>query len=64
MRQILEELADDPISRARFLLEAEITGGLEHAGAWDTGDVAGAAADRRRAAAMYASHPAEARKAT
>jgi hypothetical protein len=24
--------ADDPISRQRFLLEAEVTGGLEHPG--------------------------------
>ena len=32
LKQILEKHADDPISRARFLLEAEITGGLEHPG--------------------------------
>src|SRR5262249_25976925 len=29
---ILDQHADDPVSRARFLLEAEITGGLEHPG--------------------------------
>ena len=32
LKQILEKHADDPISRQRFLLEAEITGGLEHPG--------------------------------
>jgi eukaryotic-like serine/threonine-protein kinase len=32
LKQILDDQADDPISRARFLLEAEITGGLEHPG--------------------------------
>jgi hypothetical protein len=32
LKQILDKHADDPISRARFLLEAEITGGLEHPG--------------------------------
>jgi tetratricopeptide (TPR) repeat protein/tRNA A-37 threonylcarbamoyl transferase component Bud32 len=32
LKQILEHRADDPGSRARFLLEAEITGGLEHPG--------------------------------
>ena len=32
LKQILERHADDPVSRARFLLEAEITGGLEHPG--------------------------------
>ena len=32
LKQILERHADDPISRARFLLEAEITGSLEHPG--------------------------------
>ena len=32
LKQILDQHADDPISRARFLLEAEITGGLEHPG--------------------------------
>ena len=32
LKQILDEHADDPTSRARFLLEAEITGGLEHPG--------------------------------
>ena len=32
LKQILENHADDPTSRARFLLEAEITGGLEHPG--------------------------------
>ena len=30
--QILDHHADDPVSRARFLLEAEVTGGLEHPG--------------------------------
>jgi serine/threonine-protein kinase len=32
LKQILESHADDPASRSRFLLEAEITGGLEHPG--------------------------------
>ena len=32
LKQILDNHADDPTSRARFLLEAEITGGLEHPG--------------------------------
>jgi serine/threonine-protein kinase len=32
LKQILEQHADDATSRARFLLEAEITGGLEHPG--------------------------------
>jgi serine/threonine-protein kinase len=32
LKQILERHADDPASRRRFLLEAEITGGLEHPG--------------------------------
>ncbi|MFO0957902.1 MAG: serine/threonine-protein kinase [Isosphaeraceae bacterium] len=32
LKQILENHADDPISRGRFLVEAEITGGLEHPG--------------------------------
>jgi tetratricopeptide (TPR) repeat protein/tRNA A-37 threonylcarbamoyl transferase component Bud32 len=32
LKQILDDHADDPISRQRFLLEAEITGGLEHPG--------------------------------
>src|SRR6185312_2499723 len=32
LKQILERHADDPGNRARFLLEAEITGGLEHPG--------------------------------
>jgi serine/threonine protein kinase/tetratricopeptide (TPR) repeat protein len=32
LKQILDHHADDPTSRARFLLEAEITGGLEHPG--------------------------------
>ncbi len=32
LKQILDNHADDPISRQRFLLEAEITGGLEHPG--------------------------------
>ena len=32
LKQILDEHADDPASRGRFLLEAEITGGLEHPG--------------------------------
>jgi serine/threonine protein kinase len=32
LKQILAEYADDPTSRHRFLLEAEITGGLEHPG--------------------------------
>ncbi len=32
IKQILDRHADDPDSRRRFLLEAEITGGLEHPG--------------------------------
>jgi eukaryotic-like serine/threonine-protein kinase len=32
VKQILDSHVDDPISRARFLLEAEVTGGLEHPG--------------------------------
>jgi eukaryotic-like serine/threonine-protein kinase len=32
LKQILDQHADDPTSRARFLNEAEITGGLEHPG--------------------------------
>jgi eukaryotic-like serine/threonine-protein kinase len=32
LKQILDNHADDPTSRARFLLEAEVTGGLEHPG--------------------------------
>src|SRR6516164_7033151 len=32
LKQILDHHADDPVSRQRFLLEAAITGGLEHPG--------------------------------
>ena len=32
LKQILDHHADDPASRTRFILEAEITGGLEHPG--------------------------------
>ena len=32
LKQILDKHADDATSRARFLVEAEITGGLEHPG--------------------------------
>jgi serine/threonine-protein kinase len=32
LKQILEQHADDPVSRHRFVAEAEITGGLEHPG--------------------------------
>jgi serine/threonine-protein kinase len=32
LKQILDSHAADPTSRARFLLEAEVTGGLEHPG--------------------------------
>jgi serine/threonine-protein kinase len=32
LKQILDRHADDPSSRARFVLEAEVTGGLEHPG--------------------------------
>jgi hypothetical protein len=32
LKQILEKHADEPDSRGRFVLEAEITGGLEHPG--------------------------------
>src|SRR5262249_23202865 len=32
LKRILDDHADDPTSRQRFLLEAEVTGGLEHPG--------------------------------
>jgi serine/threonine-protein kinase len=32
LKQILDKHADDPVSRQRFLLEAEVTGRLEHPG--------------------------------
>ena len=32
LKQILEKHADDPVSRERFVAEAEITGALEHPG--------------------------------
>jgi serine/threonine-protein kinase len=32
LKQILDHHADDPVSRRRFLIEAETTGGLEHPG--------------------------------
>ena len=32
LKQILDDRADDPASRVRFLVEAQITGGLEHPG--------------------------------
>jgi serine/threonine-protein kinase len=32
LKRILDEHADEPHSRARFLLEAQVTGGLEHPG--------------------------------
>jgi serine/threonine protein kinase/tetratricopeptide (TPR) repeat protein len=32
LKRILDQHADDPMSRTRFLIEAEITGGLEHPG--------------------------------
>jgi eukaryotic-like serine/threonine-protein kinase len=32
LKQIIADQADDPVSRARFMLEAEVTGGLEHPG--------------------------------
>src|SRR5262249_29319541 len=32
LKQILDHHADDPASRQRFVIEAEITGGLEHPG--------------------------------
>jgi serine/threonine protein kinase/tetratricopeptide (TPR) repeat protein len=32
VKEILDHHADDPVSRQRFLIEAEITGGLEHPG--------------------------------
>jgi serine/threonine-protein kinase len=32
LKQILDKHADDPVSRRRFVAEAEITGGLEHPG--------------------------------
>ena len=30
MKQVLDDHADDPVSRHRFVVEAEITGNLEH----------------------------------
>jgi tetratricopeptide (TPR) repeat protein/tRNA A-37 threonylcarbamoyl transferase component Bud32 len=32
LKQMLDDQADDPASRRRFLVEAEVTGGLEHPG--------------------------------
>src|SRR5262249_36739272 len=32
LKQLLDKQADDPVSRQRFLLEAEVTGSLEHPG--------------------------------
>jgi serine/threonine-protein kinase len=32
LKQMLDQHGDDPVSRQRFLVEAEITGGLEHPG--------------------------------
>jgi eukaryotic-like serine/threonine-protein kinase len=32
LKQILDRHADDPMSRQRFVIEAEVTGGLEHPG--------------------------------
>jgi eukaryotic-like serine/threonine-protein kinase len=32
LKQMLDQHADDPVSRQRFLIEAEVTGGLEHPG--------------------------------
>jgi serine/threonine-protein kinase len=32
LKQMLDDHADDPASRQRFILEAEVTGGLEHPG--------------------------------
>jgi serine/threonine-protein kinase len=32
IKQLLNHHADDPVSRRRFLIEAEVTGGLEHPG--------------------------------
>jgi tetratricopeptide (TPR) repeat protein/tRNA A-37 threonylcarbamoyl transferase component Bud32 len=32
LKRILDSHADDPVSRQRFLMEAEVTGGLEHPG--------------------------------
>jgi eukaryotic-like serine/threonine-protein kinase len=32
LKQMLDHEADDPVARQRFLVEAEITGGLEHPG--------------------------------
>jgi serine/threonine-protein kinase len=32
LKQILDSHADDPVSRHRFVVEAEVTGGLEHPG--------------------------------
>ena len=49
LKQILEQHADDPISRQRFVAEAEITGGLEHPGIVP---VYGLGTRRRRAALL------------
>jgi serine/threonine-protein kinase len=32
LKQMLDQHADDPVSRQRFVVEAEVTGGLEHPG--------------------------------
>jgi hypothetical protein len=32
LKQIFDHDGDDPVSRQRYLIEAEITGGLEHPG--------------------------------
>ena len=55
LKQILEQHADDPFSRQRFVAEAEITGGLEHPGVVP---VYGLGTYRRRPALLrHAVHP-------
>ena len=55
LKQILDQHADDPGSRARFLLEAEITGGLEHPG--DRPGLRPGGLRRRPAVLRHAVHP-------
>ena len=56
LKQILDQHADDPVSRQRFLLEAEITGGLEHPG--DRPGLRPGHLRRRPAVLRHAVHPA------
>ena len=54
LKQILDAHADDPISRQRFLLEAEVTGGLEHPG--DRAGIRPRHVRRRTALLCHAAH--------